>query len=475
MLISTGLPEKLVIQADEHFSRDDLRLSVVYPGDNATEVGTCYLLAPEKIDTVLAAAETGFHAFKRSTYARRGEILNKLADLIDANAPDLAKLITLESGKPLKLSQHEVQRAVGVCRGYARELGVVKPQTFVVEGREATVRQFPLGPVLAITPWNFPLNLIVHKLAPAIAAGCSITVKPASKTPLTALYLGRLASEAGYPAINVIPCTPDVAEQLVRSDVFRKLSFTGSDTVGWRLKSIAGKKAVTLELGGNAACIVEDVDPAELAAIAARIAQGSFWYSGQICISVQRIFVNHRLHDNFLKAFVAATRALKVGDPMLPETDIGPMITLDDLRRTRNLIKDAIQQGANVVYGGNTFNSYTMNPTIMNRTTPEMAVNAEEVFAPIVTVQPYETFEDALALANQSRFGLQAGVYTQDLHKARRAYETLDVGGVMVNEVPTFRLDYLPYGGVKDSGLGREGVLTGMAEMSYLKTMILPL
>lgn len=451
-------------------------LNLVFPGDGQTRVGQCPLLPESQIPEVLCAAEETFQAYKRTTPTQRSGILRNLARLLDEHTEPLARLITLETGKPLKMATVEVSRAVTVCTGYANVLEWGSSQSYYIEEREAHVRYFPLGPVLAITPYNFPLNLVVHKLAPAIGAGNSITIKPASKTPLTALYLGRLAVEAGYPAISVIPCKSGVAESLVKSDVFKKLSFTGSHPVGWRLKSLAGKKVVTMELGGNAGCIIESIPDApgfSMESVALRCAQGSFWLSGQSCISVQRLFVKREIYESFLTAFTAAARSLKVGDPLSRETDIGAMISSEDVTRAQAMVKEAVARGAKVILGGDAVSPTIMNPTILAHTTPEMPVNCEECFAPIVTVTPYDTFEEALSLVNDSDFGLQAGIFTRDRNQANLAYETLDVGGLIINDVPTFRLDYLPYGGVKDSGLGREGVLTGIAEMSFIKTMII--
>lgn len=468
---STSSAQPFILQGSDQFGKTGQILPIYYPGDQATRIGEYYNAEALHIELIERSAEQGFEAFRHSSPTRRAEILNKLSHLLEAHHEPLATLITQECGKPIKLSRSEVDRAIQTCKAYANEVERQINPLLMLDGREARIGRFPIGPVLAITPYNFPLNLVVHKLAPAIAAGCSITIKPAPKTPLTALYLGRLAIEAGYEAISVVPTSNEVAEALVRSDAFAKLSFTGSAKVGWHLRSIAGKKSVTLELGGNAALIIEDLSE-PVAEMARRVAYGAFAFSGQICISVQRIFINERVRDEFMAEFVMASRALKVGDPMKIETDLGPMISMEDVQRTRRLIKSALREGANVVYGGNTFNALTMNPTILDRTTPEMEVNAQEVFAPIVTVASYSQFEEALAMVNQSTYGLQAGVYTNDFSQAELAYRTLDVGGVIINDVPTYRADILPYGGIKDSGIGREGAICGIDEYSYLKTMV---
>lgn len=464
--------QRFLINGNEKFGMSKDVNRVYYPADQATVAGECYNLAKEHLPLIEDAAEQGFTAYKNTPVPRRIDILNNLADLLQKQKEDFARLITMEAGKPITLSRHEVGRAIELCRLTARQLEEEPARTFYLDGRTATIQRFPVGPVLAITPYNFPLNLIMHKLAPAIAAGCSFTVKPAPQAPLTALKLGRLAVEAGYRFINVVPASNDVAEALVRSDAFKKLSFTGSDKVGWYLKSIAGKKTVTLELGGNGAVVVEDLTrpPEE---VARRIAFGAFAYAGQVCISVQRIFIREELLSQLLPILKETVRSLPVGDPLDEKTVVGPMISVDDVQRTRDLIKQAIFKGANVLYGGNTYNMFTMNPTLMDRTVAEMRVNAEEVFAPIATVTAYKNFDEALRLVNQSRYGLHAGIYVGDEVMARQAFDALAVGGLIINDIPTVRHDLLPYGGVKDSGVGREGALAGIADYTVEKTLII--
>ncbi|WMU93370.1 succinate-semialdehyde dehydrogenase [NADP(+)] [Microcystis phage MaAM05] len=463
--------QPFILQGSERFGKSGSPHPVYYPGDAVTLVGEAYFADDLHLELIEKTALQGFQNFRKTTVSQRAAILNNLADRLEAHQEALSLLITRESGKPLTLSQREVARSVKVCRGYAAQVERTTATLMQVDGCTVRLSRFPIGPVLAITPFNFPLNLVIHKLAPAIAAGCSITIKPAPQTPLTALYLGRLAAEAGYEAISIIPAQNSLAETLVRSSAFAKLSFTGSAPVGWHLRSIAGNKSVTLELGGNAAVIVEELsEPVE--SLAQRIALGAFSFAGQICISVQRILIQDALKAALLPALVNATRQLKVGDPFKLDTDIGPMISIQQVQRTRSLIKDALKAGANVIYGGNTFNAFTMNPTLLDRTTAEMAINAEEVFAPIATVSTYSTLDEALNLVNQSRYGLQAGLYTHNPAKIELAYQQLEVGGLLINDIPTTRLDLLPYGGVKDSGLGREGVLCGIEEYTYLKSLI---
>jgi acyl-CoA reductase-like NAD-dependent aldehyde dehydrogenase len=464
--------QPFLLHGSERFGVTGKLLQIYYPADQVTIVGQCHCPEALHIELIERAAEQGFQAFRKTKPAQRAAILSRLGDLLEAHQEAMAVLITQECGKPIRLSRNEVERAITLCRDYAYETARTESRLLSTDGRSARISRFPIGPVLAITPYNFPLNLVMHKLAPAIAAGCSITIKPAPKTPLTALFLGRLAVEAGYEAISIIPTSDNsLTEALVRSHAFTKLSFTGSANVGWHLRDIAGTKSITLELGGTAPLIIEELtEPLE--AMAQRIAFGAFAFAGQICISVQRILVHERLKEAFLPALVAASRAMKVGDPMKVETDVGPMISIEDVQRTRAIIKDSLKAGANVVYGGNTFNALTLNPTILDRTTPEMGINAEEVFAPLVTVATYQHFDDAIAMANQSRFGLQAGVYTHNAAQIEQAYQGLDMGGVIINDIPTYRADMLPYGGIKASGAGREGVLCGIEEYTYVKTLI---
>jgi glyceraldehyde-3-phosphate dehydrogenase (NADP+) len=471
----TETTQPFILATDATGISSSQTLDVIYPADGTSLVGSCAMATEAHLEAILKAAEEGFAVHKKTTPSQRAEILSKLALALKAHQEEAARLITLETGKPLKLATVEVQRAIGVFEGYAEFCKWQPAQQFFIEGRHCQVKHFPLGPVIAVCPYNFPLNLVVHKLAPAIAAGNSITIKPASKTPLITLLIGKLAQQAGYQGVSVIPCKSSLAETLVKSDVFKKFSFTGSSDIGWYLKSQAGKKVVTLELGGNAGCIIDSLDEASngtIESVANRVAQGAFWLSGQSCISVQRVFVQKKYYDAFVLAIKHAANALKVGDPLDLTTDIGAMISPEEVSRSKSWVEEAVQQGACLEAGGITPTQYSMTPTVLTNTTAEMKVNVQECFAPIMTVIPYEHFEDALTMCNDATFGLQAGVYTTNGTLAQQAYDTLEVGGVIINDIPTFRLDALPYGGIKDSGLGREGILTGVAEMSYLKTCI---
>jgi acyl-CoA reductase-like NAD-dependent aldehyde dehydrogenase len=321
-------------------------------------------------------------------------------------------------------------------------------------------------------PFNFPLSLACHKLAPALAAGNTVILKPASVTPVSALLLGEMALAAGVPpeAISVVPCPGARAERLATDPRIAFLSFTGSCTTGWHLKSIAGRKKVGLELGGNAAVVVHE--DADLAYAAARIVIGGFNNAGQVCISVQRVFLHRPVYDRMVALILEKTRALKVGDPRDPACDVGPMIDTVKAEEAHAKVQEAVGQGARVLIGG-THEGTLFAPTVLEGTTPEMRVNREEVFAPVITVTPYDTFDEALRLANASEFGLQAGIFTRNVNRVIRAFEEMEVGGVIVNDISSFRADVMPYGGVKGSGIGREGPRYAIEEMTEPRLMVL--
>ncbi|MDZ4719309.1 MAG: aldehyde dehydrogenase family protein, partial [Roseiflexaceae bacterium] len=342
------------------------------------------------------------------------------------------------------------------------------------ENRQGILRRFPIGPIAAISPFNFPLNLVSHKLAPAIAAGCPIVLKPASQTPITALKLARIIADAGWPAeaLSVLPLNSRDAGPLVEDERFKLLSFTGSPIVGWDLKRRAGRKRVTLELGGNAGVIVHD--DADLAFSVARTVVGGFSYAGQTCISVQRIFVHEAIFEGFMDQFVPAVQALKLGHPLDPASDLSALISAGEGDRIAEWLSEARAAGAEVLIGGNV-NAGVVEPTIVVKAGPQLRVNCQEIFAPVVTVQTYRDFGDALAAVNDSDFGLQAGIFTRDIGRIFEAYDTLDVGGLIVNDVPTWRVDPMPYGGVKQSGFGREGLKYAIEEMTEPKLLVLNL
>jgi len=459
------------------------------PGRNTVEITNPYLgekigrvheAGIEEIEAAIRAAQAVFPELRRMPLYQRAELLRKITEGMRDRREDLAMLICLEAGKPITDARAEVERAIlnfqTALEEAKRPKGELIPLDLAPgsEARVGMVRRFPIGPILGISPFNFPLNLVGHKIAPAIASGNPIVLKPAPKTPLTALMLGEIISEAGLPrgSVSILPCGNDLAEQMVVDERFKLVSFTGSAKVGWYLKGKAGKKKVLLELGGNAGVIIHSDADLELAA--ARCAVGGFSYSGQSCISVQRILVHESALKPFLDRFLDRVRSLKVGDPMEEATNVGPMIDSGAAERTEEWVNESVRQGAKVLIGGKR-RGRMFEPTVLADVTPVMKVCTEEIFAPVVTVSAYREFDAALAALNLSPYGLQAGVFTNDLKAAFHAYDELEVGGVMVNEVPTYRIDPMPYGGVKDSGLGREGVRYAMEEMTEPKLLALNL
>jgi len=340
------------------------------------------------------------------------------------------------------------------------------------EGRYGIFKRFPLGPIFGISPFNFPLNLVAHKIAPALAAGNTIVLKPASATPLTALLLAEICEAAGVPAgaLSVLPCSSSVAGKMALDDRFMLLSFTGSPAVGWKLKSNCGRKPVTLELGGNAGCIVNA--DADVALAAARCAAGGFAFAGQVCIHTQRIYVHADIFDAFAADFISRVKAMNVGDPADESTDMGPMINENEALRALGWIGEAVAAGARLLTGGQAKGA-VLQPTVLADTTEAMKVNCMEVFAPIVTLTKFTDIDEAMARVAESDFGLQAGLFTYDSRVIHRAFNTIRVGGLMINEVPTFRVDHMPYGGVKMSGLGREGLIYAIDEMTEKRLLLM--
>jgi acyl-CoA reductase-like NAD-dependent aldehyde dehydrogenase len=440
------------------------------PFDGAA-VGVVTLAGPRQIEAAIAASVRAFEVTRKLPVFKRQEILRAVSSKIQEKREQFARIIALEAGKPIKTARAEVDRAVFTFSVAAEEAARIGGEYLPLDlqefttGRWAMVRRYPVGPIAAITPFNFPVNLVAHKLAPAMAAGCSVVLKPAPQTPFTAFLLAEVIHEAGWPAgaLNLIPTTNEDAALIVSDDRLKMLSFTGSSAVGWKLKSTAGKKKVVLELGGNAAVAIHS--DADLDFAAERCAVAGFSYAGQSCISVQRILVHKPVFDSFLQKFIERTKKLKTGDPLDEATDVGPLIRLSDAERAESWVKEAVAAGAKVLLGGGRKGS-VFEPTILTNTRPDMKVNCQEVFAPVKTVEAYEDFSDALKRINASPYGLQAGLFTNDARLIFRAYDELEVGGLIVGDVPTFRIDHMPYGGVKDSGLGREGLKYAIEEMT---------
>lgn len=430
------------------------------------------------MDDALAAADAAFRATRELPTHRRVEILTETAQTIDVESEELAALISRESGKPIRFSRAEVARAVltfqlGAAEAL-RETGEVLPIDLAPggEGRLCLHTRVPRGPVAAISPFNFPLNLVAHKLSPAVAIGASVVLKPPPQCPLTAYRLAEVLAECGWPedALSVLHCPPSVAERMVTDPRPKVLSFTGSDVVGWRLKSLAGKKQVLLELGGNAPCVVDET--ADLDACLDPIVAAAWSHGGQVCIKAQRLFVHRSRYDEFLARFVEASRAVPCGDPLDEATVVGPLIEAKHVERVLSWVAEAANAGATVHCGGDA-DGQVVAPIVMTDVPRDARVACEEVFGPVTVVEPFDDFDDALAACNAGRFGLQAGVFTRDLDRAMRAYRVLDYGGVVIGDVPTFRVDNFPYGGTKDSGFGREGVRFAIREMTEAKTLVL--
>jgi len=468
-------PYPVLVGGKKKETQEIVRIRFPYTGEVCASV--CQAGNVEIKDAVAAACR-GFEETRRLPTHARSRILERLSDQIHARADELVDVLILEGGKTRKFATTEVARAETTVRTAAEEARRIYGEIIPLdwggdsEGRTGYLRRFPLGPVLGIVPFNFPLNLACHKLAPAIAAGDSIILKPASATPVSSLLLGEMVLEAGLPpdAVSVLPCPAGRAEQLVKDPRIAYLSFTGSCAVGWHLREIAGRKKVGLELGGNAAVIVHE--DANLRYAASRIATGGFTNAGQVCISVQRVFLHRPVYDRARALILEAVQKLLVGDPRDPATDVGPMLDRIKAEQAYVKVEEAIRQGARCCSGG-TLVGTMFAPTILEGTTPEMRVNREEIFAPVISLQPYDTFADAIRKANTGDYGLQVGIFTQDISRALHVFDEMDVGCVQINDIPTFRADHMPYGGVKGSGLGREGPRYAIEEMTELRLMVI--
>ena len=454
-------------------------LPVVFPYNGET-VAHVRQASDEDLEQAVQAAVRGFETTRKLPTHARHRILMTLTHLMERRSEDLVEALVLEGGKTRGVARGEVARAretVRVAAGEAERInGEIIPIDWTAAGekRLGFVRHLPLGPVLGIAPFNYPLNLACHKLAPAIAAGNSFILKPASATPLSGLLLAELTLEAGFPpeALSVVPCRGERAERLVGDPRIRFLSFTGSSEVGWRLKGLCGRTKVGLELGGNAAAIVHE--DAALDHAVGRIAMGGCTNAGQNCISVQRVLIHRPVYEQTLEKILVRMRALKLGDPREEQTDVGPMIDAAAAAEALGKVEAAVKEGAEILVGGRCSGTL-FEPTVLARTTPEMAVNREELFAPVITVTPYQDFDEAISLANDTDYGLQAGVFTQNMGRIMRASEEIQVGGLQVNDVSTFRVDQMPYGGVKGSGIGREGPRYAIEEMTESRLMVLNL
>jgi len=453
----------------------DLAVTDKFTGDTVTRVPVADAAL---IDRAIAAAVAAEAPMRRLSPDLRKSVLDHCVARFTARAEELARALCVEAGKPIRDSRGEVTRLIDTFSIAAQESVRIGGEVMNLEisprtrGYRGSFRRVPVGACSFISPFNFPLNLAAHKIAPAIAAGCPFVLKPASRTPIGALLIGEVLAETALPpgAFSILPCHRDGADLFTTDPRFKLLSFTGSPEVGWAMKARAGKKKVVLELGGNAACIVEP-DWKDLDDAVRRITFGAFFQSGQSCISVQRILIHESIYADVRDRLVRSTAALVAGDPKREETFVGPMITEADAVRLHGWIEEARKAGARVLCGGHRRGA-VLDATLLEHVPAHLPICALEAFGPVAVLTPYSTFGEALALANASTFGLQAGIFTRDLYHVQQAWDELEVGGVVVGDVPSFRADNQPYGGVKDSGLGREGVRFAIEDMTEIRSLI---
>lgn len=451
-------------------------LKVFSPFDG-NHIATTYLAQKNDLDIAIAKAEAVKNEMKHLPSYKRFEILKFISDGINKNKDYLATILAKESAKPFRYALGEINRAVQTFLVAAEESKRLPKEylsldwTAPGENKEALVKHFPIGLVAGIAPFNFPLNLAVHKLAPAIASGNPIILKPARSTPLSVLELAKIIDKTDLPkgAVSILPMDRESGNQLVTDDRFKLLSFTGSPAVGWKMKQQAGKKKVLLELGGNAGVVVGKSADIDWAVKKCMI--GGFAYSGQVCIHVQRIYIQNDVFDEFVNKMIVATKQLKYGSPQDENTEISAMIDEDNAKRVEEWVNDAVADGAKILYGGKRNKTY-YEPTIITNTHAQMNVCALEIFGPVVTVERFDEIEDAFSEINNSQYGLQAGIFTNNLKEMNLAFDVLEVGGVIINDVPTFRVDHMPYGGIKNSGLGREGLKYAIHEMMEPKLLV---
>lgn len=449
----------------------------VYCSYDQSLVGSTWLAGREELEKAIELAQAAFPLMKTMPSWQKHSILMKSAALLRAHKEEMAQIISGEASKPLKLALGEVDRAIQTFEVAAEESRRMAGEFMKIDwtqagtGKEAVVKYFPAGIVSGISPFNFPLNLAIHKIAPAIAAGCPIILKPSRNTPLSMLRMAELMYQSGLPegALSVLPLDRQSGNQMVTDPRFAVLTFTGSPEVGWKMKTEAGKKRVVLELGGNAGLIVDASADINLAL--PKVVAGAFSYSGQICIHTQRIYVHEEIFDSFALSFAEATKKLKMGSPFMAETDISSMIDEENAKRVEEWVNEAVAGGASILCGGKRQGA-TYEPTVLIDTKPEMNVCRMEIFGPVVTLEKFSDFNQAIQAVNDSRFGLQAGVFTDSHQHVKYAFEHLDVGGVLINDIPTFRVDHMPYGGIKDSGLGREGVKYAMMDYMEMKVLV---
>ncbi|KGJ99079.1 aldehyde dehydrogenase family protein [Thalassotalea sp. ND16A] len=462
------------------YANQDLEVTDKYSAEVATRVA---LADPAAIDQAIAAAHASQDALRKMAPYERENILNHCVKRFQQRFEEMALALCIEAGKPIKDARGEVTRLIDTFRIAAQESVRMNGEIINLEitprarGYSGMYKRVAIGPCSFISPFNFPLNLAAHKVAPALAVGCPFVLKPASRTPIGALIIGEVLAETDLPkgAFSILPCSRAGADLFTVDERFKLLSFTGSPEVGWDLKARAGKKPVVLELGGNAACIVDKDTVAQadgLSDAIDRIVFGAFYQSGQSCIGVQRILVHDTIYEPFKQQFIAKVASLKMGDPKDEDTFIGPMIAVSEANRLKGWIDEAIALGANLLVGGKQKGAM-LEATVLENVPDNAALNTEEAFGPAVTLSKFSDFDDALKEVNNSKFGLQAGIFTRDIYKINKAWDELDVGGVVIGDVPSWRVDNMPYGGVKDSGVGREGIRFAMEDMTEVRLLVI--
>ena len=456
--------------------RESKKLDVNCPFDNSL-VGIVNLAEQKHIEIAIEKAEKVFQISKKTPVYQKAEILKNVANEIEQNSDKLSKNLALECAKNINFARGEVQRAVRTFTIASEECKRIEGEYFGLdttkkgEGKSALVKRFPIGPILGITPFNFPLNLVAHKVAPALAVGNPIIIKPSSLAPISALLLAEIITRyIPDGMLSVLPCSGSNIENAVKDPRIKMVSFTGSPPIGWRLKKICGKKKVCLELGGNAGLILDKDCDIEVALEKSIV--GSFAYAGQVCIHTQRIYVHQDIYDNFVTKFVEKARNLKCGHPLDEKVFLNSMITEQEAIRAEEWVNEAIKAGAKILCGGKR-NGVDFQATVLTETTPDMKVEYKEVFAPVVIIKKFGDFKKAVEMVNNTIYGLQAGVFSNNMKNILYAFENLEVGGVIINNTPTFRVDQMPYGGIKNSGFGREGVKYTMQEMTEMKLMVI--
>jgi glyceraldehyde-3-phosphate dehydrogenase (NADP+) len=465
------------IYIDGEFVKSDTPITVTNPFDD-TPAGTTWMASDADLDRATVAAQTAFESFRDTPVFDRVDLLKSLAAKLRERRLDVIDLIVREAGKPVAEATIEVDRGVFTVETAAEEAKRIQGDVIPLDllpsskGRFGIVRRFPIGPIAGISPFNFPLNLALHKVAPAVASGNTIVLKPPTLAPLTMLLIAQLAHEIGLPkgVLNVLPMDRATGDALVEDDRFKLLSFTGSPDVGWDMKRRAGAKPVVLELGGNAGVLVDD--DADIDFAVSRIRMGAFAYAGQVCISVQRLFIHESVYETVRDRIVAASAQLRIGDPADPATELGPMIDDKAAARTETWIADAVREGATILTGGQARGRF-FEPTVIENANPRSFVCSREAFAPLVTLFPVKSFSEGIVRLNDTQYGLQAGVFTNRLEHALTAFERIETGAVIINDVPTYRIDHMPYGGVKSSGLSREGIRYAIEDMTEPRLMVI--